>query len=162
MTDQATEPVTVTATQEPQTETVAWLNGLGDSTLAGRMGITFLEASPERVVATMPVAGNTQLFGMLHGGASVTLAESLGSIGAVLHAGNGRIALGVDINATHHAAVREGTVTGVATAISLGRTSATYEVVISDEAGRRVCTSRITCAVQSKGSRRGGRLEEDS
>jgi len=75
------------------------------------------------------------------------LAESLGSLGAALHAGEGRMALGVDINATHHAAVRGGVVTGVATALSLGRTSATYEVVVRDESGRRVCTSRITCAV---------------
>jgi uncharacterized protein (TIGR00369 family) len=147
---------------DPAADTVAWLNEAGAPTLAGRMGITFIEASAERVVATMPVSGNTQLFGMLHGGASVALAESLGSIGALLHAGSGRLALGVDINATHHAAVREGTVTGVATALSLGRNTATYEVVIRDEAGRRVCTSRITCAVQNKGSRRGGPREEEA
>ena len=131
-------------------DTTAWINRAGAETLAGRMGITFSEASAERVVATMPVTGNTQLYGMLHGGASVVLAESLGSIGAALHAGDGRIALGIDINATHHAVVREGTVTGVATALCLGRTSATYEVVIRDESGRRVCTSRITCALHGK------------
>jgi 1,4-dihydroxy-2-naphthoyl-CoA hydrolase len=134
------------------TDVADWLNTAGADTLPGQMGITFLEAAPERLVATMPVAGNTQLYGMLHGGASVVLAESLGSIGAALHAGEGRIArgriaLGIDINATHHAAVRKGIVRGVATALHLGRTSATYEVVISDENGRRICTSRITCAV---------------
>ncbi|CAM5274516.1 hotdog fold thioesterase [Streptomyces abikoensis] len=138
----------------PPDDAVAWINAAGQHTLADRMGITFQEATPERLVATMPVAGNTQLYRMLHGGASAVLAESLGSIGAVLHAGEGHIAVGVDLNATHHRAVRTGTVTGVATALHLGRTTATYEVVISDEAGRRVCTARITCAVHG---RRGNR-----
>ncbi|MFC5722929.1 hotdog fold thioesterase [Streptomyces gamaensis] len=134
-------------------DTVAWINEVGADTLPGRMGITFLEASAERLVATMPVAGNTQLYRMLHGGASVVLAESLGSIGAVLHAGDGHIAVGVDINATHHQAARGGTVTGVATALYLGRTTATYEVVVSDESGRRLCTSRITCTIHARRKR---------
>ncbi|MGK5732154.1 hotdog fold thioesterase [Streptomyces sp. URMC 124] len=134
----------------PPEDAVAWINAAGEGTLAGRMGITFHEATPQRLVATMPVAGNTQLYRMLHGGASAVLAESLGSIGAVLHAGDGHIAVGIDLNATHHRAVRTGTVTGVATALHLGRTTATYEVVISDEAGRRLCTSRITCAVHGR------------
>ncbi|MDG9715352.1 hotdog fold thioesterase [Streptomyces sp. DH24] len=125
------------------------MNRVGARTLAGRLGITFLEASPERLVATMPVAGNSQLYGMLHGGASAVLAESMGSIGAALHAGAGRIAVGVDLNATHHRAVRAGEVTGVATALFLGQTAATYEVVVTDRSGRRVCTARITCALRA-------------
>ena len=116
-----------------------------------RMGVELLEASAERVVATMPVEGNTQPYGLLHGGASVVLAEGLGSIGSALHAGPERLAVGVDINATHHRAARSGTVTGVATPIHLGRSMATYEVVISDEEGRRVCTARITCTLVDKG-----------
>ncbi len=116
--------------------------------LAERMGIVFTETSADRLVATMPVAGNTQPFGLLHGGASVVLAESLGSIGAVLHAGPGRVAVGVDINATHHRAVRDGLVTGVATPLHRGRTMASYEIVITDEQGRRVCTARLTCAIR--------------
>ena len=138
----------------PSESTVAWINEAGADTLAGRMGMTFLEATPQRVVATMPVAGNTQLQRILHGGASAAFAESLGSLGAALHAGEGRIAVGVDLNATHHRPVRSGTVTGVATALHLGDSSASYEVVISDEAGRRVCTARITCALHG-GRRRG-------
>ncbi|MEU5366056.1 hotdog fold thioesterase [Streptomyces sp. NPDC005925] len=135
---------------------MAWVNEAGAETLAGRMGVVFLEATPERVVATMPVAGNTQLQHILHGGASAAFAESLGSLGAALHAGEGRIAVGVDLNATHHRPVRSGTVTGVATALHLGDSSASYEVVVSDEAGRRVCTARITCAVHGgRGRRRG-------
>lgn len=113
-----------------------------------KLGVAILEASPERVVGTMPVAGNEQPYGLLHGGASIALAESLGSIGSALHAAPlGRVAVGVDINATHHRSAREGVVTGVATAVHRGRSSACYEVVVSDEQGRRVCTSRITCAL---------------
>lgn len=115
------------------------------SSLHDRMGIEIVEATPERVVATMPVEGNLQPYGLLHGGASCVLAEGLGSIGAALHAHPDSIAVGVDINATHHRAVRTGSVTGVATPIHLGRSVATYEVAIHDEQGRRVCTARITC-----------------
>ncbi len=117
-------------------------------TLAERMGIELLEVSPQRLVATMPVDGNTQPYGLLHGGASVVLAETLGSIGAALHAGPDRIAVGLDINATHHRAVRSGLVTGVATALQAGSTIASYQVQISDDEGRLVCTARITCLLR--------------
>lgn len=117
-----------------------------EGTLLQLMGIVVSEATPDRVVATMPVKGNTQPYGLLHGGASCVLAESLGSIGSALHAaGYGKVAVGVDINATHHRAVREGTVTGVATPIYLGRTTTSYEVVVTDDRAKRVCTARITC-----------------
>lgn len=112
-----------------------------------RLGIELVEVTPTRLVATMPVEGNTQPYGLLHGGASVVLAETLGSIGSALHAMPERLSVGVDINATHHRSARSGTVTGVATPIHLGRTSACWEVVVSDEQGRRLCTSRITCAL---------------
>lgn len=117
-----------------------------EGTLIELMGIVVTAASTERIVATMPVKGNVQPYGLLHGGASCVLAETLGSIGSALHAAPlGKVAVGVDINATHHRAVREGVVTGVATAIQLGRTTTSYEVVVSDERDRRVCTARITC-----------------
>jgi 1,4-dihydroxy-2-naphthoyl-CoA hydrolase len=112
-----------------------------------KLGVKILEASAERVVATMPVEGNTQPYGLLHGGASVVLAESLGSLGSAIHAHPDRYSVGVDINATHHRAVTSGVVTGVATPLHLGRSMASYEVVISDEQDRRVCTCRITCAL---------------
>jgi len=114
-------------------------------TLPERMGIEVLEASAGRVVGTMPVAGNTQPYGLLHGGASCVLAETLGSLGAALHAGPDRATMGIEINATHHRGARAGLVTGVATRVHGGRTLATYEVVITDESGARVCTSRLTC-----------------
>lgn len=119
----------------------------GSGALDKRMGIHILEASPQRLVATMPVEGNTQAIGLLHGGASVVLAESLGSIGTALHAGLDRRIVGVDINATHHRSATKGIVTGVATAISLGKTMCSYEVVISNEDGQRICTARITCLI---------------
>lgn len=112
-----------------------------------RMGIELVEISADRVVATMPVAGNTQPYGLLHGGASVVLAESLGSIGAAINAHPDRVAVGVDINATHHRSATSGVVTGVATPVHLGRTSSCWEVVVTDERGKRVCTSRITCSL---------------
>lgn len=112
-----------------------------------RMGVELLEVSAERIVATMPVEGNTQPYGLLHGGASVVLAESLGSIGSALHAHPDKVSVGVDINATHHRSATSGVVTGVATPLHLGRTSACFEVVVSDERGMRVCTARITCAL---------------
>ncbi|WP_067439297.1 PaaI family thioesterase [Nocardioides jensenii] len=111
------------------------------------MGIEITEISRDHIVATMPVAGNTQPYGLLHGGASVVLAETLGSIGSAIHAYPDKIAVGVDINATHHRSATSGIVTGVATPIHRGRTMAAFEIVISNEEGKRVCTSRITCAL---------------
>ncbi|MEU9592418.1 PaaI family thioesterase [Streptomyces sp. NPDC048219] len=116
--------------------------------LGSRMGVQVLEAAPERVVGTMPVEGNTQPYGLLHGGASAVLAETLGSVGSMLHGGSSKIAVGVDLNCTHHRGVRSGLVTGVATPVHRGRTTATYEIVISDEQERRVCTARLTCLLR--------------
>jgi uncharacterized protein (TIGR00369 family) len=113
--------------------------------LAGRMGIKILEASPERVVGTMPVQGNTQPYGILHGGASCVLAESLGSLGSALQAGPDRYTVGIEINATHHRAARSGLVTGVATLVHGGRTMSTFDIVITDDDGKRVCTARLSC-----------------
>jgi uncharacterized protein (TIGR00369 family) len=123
----------------------------GPGALAERMGIILTEASPDRVVGAMPVEGNTQPYGLLHGGASCVLAETLGSIGSALHGMTiGRPhAVGVDISATHHRAARSGTVTGVATPLHRGGSIATYEIVISDEAGARICTARLTCLLRA-------------
>jgi len=130
---------------EREQQMMAAFNVQFDETLAGRMGIKILEASPERVVGTMPVEGNTQPFGILHGGASCVLAESLGSLGSALQAGPGRFTVGIEINATHHRSARAGLVTGVATLAHGGRTMATYDIVITDEEGKRVCTARLSC-----------------
>src|SRR5215831_11919585 len=121
-----------------------------EGTLAHRMGIRILSASGSQVVATMPVAGNTQPFGLLHGGASCVLAETIGSLGAALHAGLGRVVVGLEISATRHRGATDGAVTAVATLAHGGRTVATYDIVITDSARRRVCTSRLTCLIRDQ------------
>lgn len=121
--------------------------------LANRMRIELLAASPERVVGRMPVDGNTQPYGLLHGGASCVLAETLGSTAAALWAGEGRYAVGVDINATHHRSAVTGHVTGEATALHRGRTTATYAISLRDDSGDLVCTVRLTCALRDHAPR---------
>lgn len=116
----------------------------GGGELARKMGIEMLELSAERSVARMPVEGNRQVVGLLHGGAHVVLGESLGSISSAIHAGPGRYAVGIEINATHSRSVTEGWVTGTCTALVLGRTLATHEIVVTDEQGRRLSTVRMT------------------
>ena len=116
----------------------------GGGELTRKLGIVFLELSADHSVATMPVEGNTQVVGILHGGAHVVLGESLGSISSAIHAGPGRVAMGIEINATHSRSISSGMVTATCTALSLGRTLATHEIVIRDEEGRRLSTVRMT------------------
>ncbi|MEP6696328.1 MAG: hotdog fold thioesterase [Pseudonocardiales bacterium] len=118
--------------------------------LADRLGIELTQVGRGRVVGTLPVSGNRQPYGMLHGGASVVLAETLGSIAAAVHAGGQRVAVGVDISATHHRAARDGLITGVCTALHEGSRVASYEIVLTDEQDRRVCTARLTCALLTR------------
>ena len=119
----------------------------GSGALDKKMGIEITEASLTRLVGTMPVEGNTQPMGILHGGASVVLAESLGSIGTQINAGANRSIVGIDINATHHKATSTGVVTGVATAVSIGKTLCCWDIVITNQDGQRTCTARITCMI---------------
>ena len=123
------------------------LNDRGRGTLDKKMGIEIIEASPERLVGTMPVEGNTQPFVLLHGGANVVLAESLGSVGTHLHAGPTRRIVGIEINASHHKSATSGIVTAVATAVTLGKTLCTYNVEITNDKGEKTCTARITCLI---------------
>jgi 1,4-dihydroxy-2-naphthoyl-CoA hydrolase len=123
---------------------------VAEGTLPHRMGIKILSASAEQVVATMPVLGNVQPAGLLHGGASCVLAETIGSLGAFLHAGAGRMVVGIEISATHHRGVRDGEVTAVATLVHGGRTLATYDIAVTDAGGHRVCTSRLTCLIRDQ------------
>jgi len=116
----------------------------GGGELTRKMGIELLEISAEHSVARMPVAGNRQVMGLLHGGAHVVLGESLGSISSAIHAGPGRIAVGIEINATHSRSATDGHVIATCEAISLGRTLATHEIVVRDEAGNRLSTVRMT------------------
>lgn len=131
----------MTDTQMTGLEWVA-LRGMG--ALAEKMGIEFTEFSVERSIATMPVEGNTQPVGLLHGGAYVVLGESLGSMSANLAAGEGKLAVGLDINATHTRSATSGFVTGVCTPVHLGRSVMVHEIAVSDDQGRRCSTIRIT------------------
>lgn len=109
------------------------------------MGVELGEVSAMRTVARMPVAGNTQPLGLLHGGASAALAETVASLAAACHAGPGRTAVGIDLNATHHRSARDGWVTAVASAAHLGQTMASYTVTVTDDRRRLICSARLTC-----------------
>ena len=124
--------------------------GLG--VLAEKMGIKLLELSADRAVATMPVDGNTQPIGLLHGGAHVVLAESLGSFAANVHAHPWSYAVGIELNASHHASISEGLVTGTCTAVKLGKSLTTHEIKVTDESGRLLSTVRITNFLRPKNS----------
>jgi len=132
-------------------ELVARVGDSGGGELAVKMGIEFIELSASHSVARMPVEGNRQVVGLLHGGAHVVLGESLGSISSAIHAGPGRIAVGIEINATHSRSITEGWVTATCTALVLGRTLATHEIVITDEQGRRLSTVRMTNYLRDAG-----------
>lgn len=118
------------------------------SALDEKMGLELTELSGTRTVGRMPVAGNTQPFGYWHGGASCVLAETLASMSAFAEVGPGGIVFGVDINATHHRSIRDGWVNGVATAVFIGGRLGTWEVLLTNDAGDRLCTARVTCALQ--------------
>jgi 1,4-dihydroxy-2-naphthoyl-CoA hydrolase len=139
----------VTASEETvnRPEGMPDLDGRGEQ-LATAMGIEITDWNPARTVATMPVTGNRQPYGLLHGGANAVLAETVGSTCAALNAGPDRITLGLELSCTHHRGVREGTVTAVATPAHIGRSTATVDIVLTDEAGRRTCTARLTCIVR--------------
>lgn len=113
--------------------------------LATTMGIAFTEMSAQRLVATMPVVGNRQPYGLLHGGASAVLAETVGSVHAAIVAPEGKLPVGVELSCTHHRAARGGSVTAVSTPLHIGRTMVTFHIAITDDSGAAVCTARLTC-----------------
>jgi uncharacterized protein (TIGR00369 family) len=123
---------------------------LADQWLPNRMGIEITEWDPKRVVGTMPVAGNLQAYGLLHGGANATLAETVGSVAAAINAGTDRVAMGLELSCTHHRAVHSGHVRAVATPLHVGRSTSTFDIVITDDEGRRTCTARLTCVVRER------------
>jgi len=123
---------------------LAWARDRGLGALAEKMGFEWLEFTPERAVARMPVDGNTQPVGLFHGGAYVVLGESLGSMHANWHAGPGKLAVGIDINATHTRSATTGFVTGTCTPIHIGRSMTVHEIACTDDQGRRCSTVRIT------------------
>lgn len=128
----------------------AWVEEASRGTLIERMAIEIVHVDPAEASARMPVAGNTQPYGLLHGGASVVLAESLGSFLAAIHAGPERAAVGIEINATHHRAATSGWVTATARFLHAGNTTCSFEIVVTDEAGARICTCRLTCLLRDR------------
>ncbi|MDJ1371094.1 PaaI family thioesterase [Gulosibacter molinativorax] len=147
------EPLVINGLVVPDQETVTHGNGAGN--LGAKMGVLFIELSPERSVAVMPVAGNEQPYGFLHGGAYCVLGESLGSVSAALHAatltgGKNNSAVGIDINATHTASATRGWVTAECRALHLGRSLTVHEIVIANEAGKRCSTVRITNMIRTR------------
>ncbi|MGV9449696.1 hotdog fold thioesterase [Streptomyces sp. NPDC003635] len=126
--------------------------------LVAKMGIELVRCEPGLVIGTMPVDGNRQPVGIMHGGANAVLAETLGSIAAFLYTGPGGQAVGLDLSCTHHRWVAGGTVTGECRPLHEGGTTATYEIVITDSSGRRTCTARLTCAVSRRAARSRGVL----
>ena len=129
--------------------------GSDGGALCKKMGIEFVELSASLSIARMPVEGNTQIIGLLHGGAHVVLAETLGSVSSAIHAGPGRYDVGIEINATHSRSITEGWVTGTCTALVLGRTLATHEIVMTDDQGRRLSTVRMTNMLRTSEPHRG-------
>ena len=137
-------------TESDLESTLTHLAGISAGTLHERMGFVCTYASPERVEGHMPVAGNVQPLGLWHGGASGVLAETLGSYGASLHAAPDRIALGIELSCSHHRSAREGLVHGVARAVALTRSLATYSIEIRDDESRLMCTARLTCMLKER------------
>ena len=134
--------------------TLAGLNALSRDTAIQQLGIVFTELGPDFLRGTMPVDSRThQPYGLLHGGASVLLAETLGSSAGNLCVEAAALCVGIEINANHLAAVREGIVTGTARALHVGRSTQVWEIRIEDEDGRLVCISRLTLAVVQRRQR---------
>lgn len=151
MTDRHSPPPATgpSATNASDRAVIEALRHQGPGALAERMGIELIEIGADRTVARMPVAGNTQPYGLLHGGASAVLAETVGSIASAVHAGAGRISLGIELSCTHHRAMRDGYVIGTATPLARSRNVASYAISITDDRGRAVCSARLTCLLRS-------------
>lgn len=115
------------------------------SPLDRKLGLVLTELSADRVVGSIPISGNEQPFGMLHGGASAALVETLASMGAMAHGHPGRAGVGVDLNITHLRRARGTHVTGTATAVHLGGSVVTYQVDVRDDEGTLTATGRLTC-----------------
>src|SRR5215218_5091174 len=121
------------------------------SPLDDKLGIEVVDFTPDRLVATMPVAGNEQPFGLLHGGATCALVETIGSVAAAIGAGPGKQVVGIELNASYLRAATSGTVTAVCTPVRRGRTLATYLIQVSDDAGRPTASARLTCLIRPAG-----------
>jgi 1,4-dihydroxy-2-naphthoyl-CoA hydrolase len=123
----------------------AWAPAGAISPLDDKLGIQITDFNPDRLVATMPVEGNQQPFGLLHGGATCSLVETIGSWAAMLAAGPDRKVVGIELNASYVRAATSGVVTAVCTPVRRGRTLSTFLIDITDDQGRQTATARLTC-----------------
>ena len=133
---------TVTTTAPPD-----WMGGGPLSPLDDKLGIRITDYGPDQLVATMPVEGNQQPFGLLHGGATCSLVETIGSWAAMLGAGPDRKAVGVELNASYLRSATSGVVTAVCTPVRRGRTLATFVIEVTDDRGRTTASARLTCMI---------------
>ena len=124
-----------------------WVPAGQSCPLDEKLGIRMIDFDPDRTVATMPVEGNEQPYGLLHGGATCALVESVGSWAAALNAGPRRRVVGIELNASYLRAAPAGTVTAVATPVRRGRSLSTFLVEVTDDDGRVTATARLTCMV---------------
>jgi 1,4-dihydroxy-2-naphthoyl-CoA hydrolase len=115
------------------------------SPLDDKLGVRITDWNPDRFVATMPVEGNQQPFGLLHGGATCTLVETIGSMAAAVSAGPEKQVVGIELNASYLRAATSGEVTAVCTPVRRGRTLSTFQIDITDDQGRQTATARLTC-----------------
>lgn len=124
------------------------LNATSEATMVAHLGIVYTRLGDDSLEAEMPVDARThQPFGLLHGGASAALAETLGSMAGYLMTRDGQCVVGTELNATHHRAVSQGNVRGVCQPLHLGRQTQSWEIVVFDEQARRCCTCRLSTMV---------------
>ena len=118
-----------------------------------KIGLEFLTVEPDRVVARIPVEGNTQPYGLLHGGATAALLETIGSFGSAMAAGPDRLVMGIELNVNHIRGVREGHVTATGVPLHMGRTTAVWDMRVHDDEGRLVAVGRLTLAIRETSTR---------
>ncbi len=127
-----------------------WITSLTLGPLCDHMGIQITDWNPDRLVASMPVDGNQQPYGIVHGGAYCVLAEALGSTSAAVSVGPKRVVVGIELNASYHRAARRGIITAACRNIHLGGTLTSHEIEITDDGGTLLCTVRLRCLVRDR------------
>jgi 1,4-dihydroxy-2-naphthoyl-CoA hydrolase len=120
-------------------------------TLVPKLGLEFLETGPDRMVARIPVEGNTQPYGVLHGGATAALCETIASVGTALAVETGKLVMGIELNVNHIRAVRDGHITATGVPLHVGKTTAVWDMKVHDDEGRLVAVSRLTLAIRDAG-----------
>lgn len=129
-------------------QALATAREFGRGTLLERLQLEWVEVGLDRIVARIPVAGNTQPYGILHGGATAALCETVGSVGTSIHVGLDRRPLGIQLSVNHLRSVREGGVTATGVPVHIGRSTAVWDVRVEDDEERLVAVGRLTLAIR--------------